>query len=153
MFNDAELSVPDADSRQGFTSLFRLRGKLVLLIEDNFDTARVISRFLSYFGSVVEPAENGLEGVIKAEMRPPDIILMDIEMPILDGYKATQRLRDQGYTGPIIAISGRSAALERRKCLMNGFDDYIAKPINRIQLMQVMSAHIRSPGQNNESTH
>jgi CheY-like chemotaxis protein len=146
LFIEGEVIHPEADSRQGFTSLFRLRGKSVLLVEDNPDTSEMIRRFLSFFGSQVEPAENGLEGIVKADMQRPDIILMDLEMPVLNGYEATRRLREQGFTGPIIAISGRPAALERRRCLVFGFDDYIGKPINRIQLMQVMSSHIHPSG-------
>ena len=122
----------------------------VLLVEDGEDNRRFISRFLGKLGADVAMAENGRIGrdAALAAMHGPDgmydLILMDMQMPEMDGYTATRELRSNGYTGPIVALTAHAMADDRRKCLDAGCDDYLTKPINHSRLVEVVQAHSRA---------
>ncbi len=98
---------------------------------------------LTKMGATVVVAENGRMAVeIALASRdagnPFDVILMDMQMPVLDGYQATQRLRRQGWSQPIIALTANAMAEDRQKGLGAGCDDYLAKPIDRRQLLDAL---------------
>ncbi|MGQ9573686.1 MAG: ATP-binding protein [Thermoguttaceae bacterium] len=118
----------------------------VLLAEDAPDNQRLIRLLLQRAGADVATADDGqaaCEAVLdqwKAG-RPFDVVLMDMEMPRLDGYQATRRLRDAGYQGPIIALTAHAMAEQREKCLAAGCDDYAAKPIDRATLLEIVARH------------
>jgi PAS domain S-box-containing protein len=113
-----------------------LTGVRVLLAEDGIDNQRLVSHFLRRAGATVEIAENGriaIERITHSQERgmPFDVVLMDMQMPELDGYSATGLLRQSGYSGTIIAITAHAMAGDRERCLRAGCDDYATKPIDR----------------------
>ena len=105
-------------------------GKTVLLVEDNEDNRIVYSTILRHFGYEVSEALNGEEGIAKARSEKPDLILMDISIPIIDGWEATQVLKHDPLTRdiPIIALTAHALATDRAKANEVGCDGYLAKP-------------------------
>jgi Amt family ammonium transporter len=127
----------------------RLSGR-VLLAEDGEDNQRLIAYLLRNRGAQVTVAENGqiaVEKVAEAEAagEPFDCILMDMQMPVLDGYGATRKLRDQGCRIPILALTAHAMRGDRERCIQAGCDDYLAKPINRADLIQLVARYLTSP--------
>ncbi len=105
-------------------------GKMILLVEDNEDNRIVYSTILKHFGYEVTEALNGEEGISKARSEKPDLILMDISIPIIDGWEATQVLKHDPATKniPIIALTAHALASDREKAMEVGCDGYLAKP-------------------------
>ena len=93
----------------------------------------------------MDVASDGLEGVSKASSNTYDLVLMDIQMPVLDGYQATSRLRSLGYKSPIVALTAHALKEERERCLKIGFDDFLTKPIKRAELLDRV-AQFKSDG-------
>jgi signal transduction histidine kinase len=112
-----------------------LDGIQVLLAEDSPDNQILVSHLLTIAGARVEMASNGQEASEKAMLNAYDVILMDLQMPIMDGYEATALLRKQGYTGKILALTAHALNEDRDRSLRSGFDDHISKPINRETLI------------------
>ncbi|MHB1033345.1 MAG: PAS domain-containing hybrid sensor histidine kinase/response regulator [Pirellulales bacterium] len=120
----------------------------VLLAEDGLDNQRLISFILRKAGARVILAENGkiaCDRIAAAAKSGEsfDAVLMDMQMPVLDGYEATRRLRALGYRGPIIALTAHAMVGDREKCLEVGCDDYLSKPIDRERLLMVLADRVR----------
>ncbi len=116
-------------------------GMNILVAEDNPINQKMMARILEALHHRVDVAGNGEEAVAMVKQGRYDIVLMDIQMPRLDGLEATRALRDSGFTRPIIALTAEAMQGDREKCLAAGMDDYLPKPIQRDQLLQTLERH------------
>lgn len=128
----------------------RLSGR-VLLVEDNPVNRRVAEKLLERLGLGFEHAENGQQAIERLARGGIDLVLMDCQMPVLDGYQATRRWRQlEAQSGrkrlPIIAMTANAMLGDREKCLAAGMDDYLSKPIDRDQLARVLARWLAAPG-------
>ena len=119
----------------------------VLLVEDVPDVQLVLGQVLRKLNLQVEIAEDGraackMAEKSKAEGRPYDLILMDIQMPRMNGYEATRWLRHHGWQGPIVALTAHAMVGDREQCLEAGCDDYLSKPVNAAELRAVLRRHL-----------
>jgi CheY-like chemotaxis protein len=114
------------------------RKKTVLLVEDNEDNLVVYRTILEHVGYTVIEARDGEEGISRAQSELPDIILMDISIPKLDGWEATERLKGDGNTSeiPIIALTAHALEEDRMKAMRVGCDGYLAKPVEPRRVVQ-----------------
>ncbi len=115
-----------------------------LLAEDVRTNQILMKSLLGKLGLEVTIAEDGQEAVEKAASGAFDVILMDIEMPKMDGYQATRALRERRITIPIIALTGHSTEEDKAKCLDAGCNGYLSKPIDRLCLIEVLSKYVPS---------
>ena len=137
----------DPQSDHSSASLPRLACR-ILLVEDDRDHQLLLSRRLRKAGAEVVVAENGREAIDLAcaardDGRPFDMIIMDVEMPVLDGFDATKALRRAGFANPIIALTARFAPTDRKECLAAGCDDFLAKPFSLANLVRMLAVHLK----------
>lgn len=140
---------PDRRAERKARAILRSAVRLechVLLAEDYVDIQRPVSYVLKSAGARVTVAENGRQAcelamAAQSGDEPFDVVLMDMQMPVVDGYTATKQLRDRGYDRPIIAITAHAMESDRQKCLAVGCDDYVAKPLEMTKLIQLIRRH------------
>ncbi|MBN2294947.1 MAG: PAS domain S-box protein [Pirellulales bacterium] len=142
---EAQLPAKDEDKSNASSAKLDCR---VLLAEDGPDNQRLIAFLLRKAGADVVVAVNGKiahDLALKAqnEGKPFDVILMDMQMPVMDGYDATTRLREARYTSPIIALTAHAMSTDRDKCLAAGCDNYMTKPIEREQLVSMVAEYAK----------
>jgi PAS domain S-box-containing protein len=121
----------------------------ILLAEDGHDNQALLGAYLRKAGAEVTVAENGriacqkVADAMGAKDEPGfDLVLMDMQMPELDGYGATSKLRSMGYRGPIIALTANAMATDRAKCLQAGCTDYMSKPVKREDFLRTVHRHL-----------
>jgi CheY-like chemotaxis protein len=112
------------------------------------DNQRLIGLLLAKAGLNVDVAEDGekacrLAAESQEQGKPYDLILMDMQMPRVDGYEATGRLRREGWTGPIIALTAHAMSGDRERCLDVGCTDYLSKPVQRDVLLDRVARHLQ----------
>jgi len=128
-----------------------LKGEVVikiLLVEDNELNRDMLSRRLIRHGYEVVMAINGIEGVQEAEKQNPDLILMDLNLPLMNGWEATRRIRLNSKTQeiPIIALTAHALEGDKKKAIEVGCDDYDTKPINLDRLLGKIKEVLYSKG-------
>jgi len=112
----------------------------ILLVEDNADNIDIVVRRLKKRGYEMLVAEDGIEACEKAQSESPDLILMDINLPLMDGWEATRRIKADKQTSkiPVIALTALAMDGDREKTREAGCDDYVTKPIDLKQLLAKM---------------
>jgi CheY-like chemotaxis protein len=124
------------------TSRLQLSDVHVLLVDDSSDNRLLMSRILKSTGAIVDIASNGLEAIDKALHNSHDIILLDMQMPVMDGYTAARVLREKGFARPIIALTANAMNSERSRCIEAGCDDFHPKPIDRPLLIDLICNYV-----------
>lgn len=120
------------------TNSMRVDGCRVLVVDDSPDNRLLMERILKSAGANVETASDGKQGVEKAIGRDFDVILMDLQMPEMDGFQALSVLKKMGYEKPIVALTAHAMKQERERCLELGFKDHLAKPVDRKSLFSCL---------------
>ncbi|MFA5985335.1 MAG: response regulator [Methylococcaceae bacterium] len=149
--------IPALQSNKLTESSVYFPGKKVLVAEDNLVNQKVIASLLAKYGLTVDIVKNGQETLAQLQQQHYDMIFMDCQMPIMDGYEATRTLRAQEQANgmltriPVIALTAHAALGEREKCLAAGMDDYLSKPIGRNLLAHILKTWLA--GEGNSQSH
>jgi PAS domain S-box-containing protein len=140
--NPSEVTRED-HAKNWVSEVTSLTGVRILLAEDGIDNRELIQAVLERVGAQVETAENGRIAVETAQDNSFDLILMDMNMPEMDGYEATGVLRDRGYAQPIIALTANAMLGDSERCQAAGCNEYLAKPIDRRLLIQTIAKFVK----------
>jgi CheY-like chemotaxis protein len=119
----------------------------ILYVEDNEDNVYVLQNRLTRAGHTVLIASDGAQGVIMAAAEQPDLILMDLSLPVLDGWDATRRIKDMPETRhiPVIALTAHAMTGDREKAIAAGCDDFDTKPVDMPRLLDKIQALAKGP--------
>ena len=123
-----------------------LKGMKILIVEDSDDIVALVLHLLRSQGALVDSAENGEKAIQSCHNNQYDLVLMDIQMPVLDGIQAMKKLRQEGYLAPIVAMTAQALNGKRQQHLDQGFTDYISKPID-FQHLQSLAQQYKRPAQ------
>ena len=134
------------DKAQSSNSTTILRGAKILVVEDNALNQEVVRGLLELIGIHVECVADGAQALEAVARRAYDAVLMDLQMPVMDGYSATRMMRQQGLRLPIIALTANAMNSDQAKALAAGMDDYVAKPIDPHHLLVVLRRWIKPQG-------
>jgi len=144
--NPAEFGAAQSPVRPEVGADLAVRAR-ILVVEDAQDNQRLFEYYLRKAGAEVAIADNGARGCeaalgAVAAGKPFDVILMDVQMPEVDGYEATRRLRAAGYRRPIIALTAHALETDRASCLAAGCDDFVTKPVDPERLIEAILQHV-----------
>jgi CheY-like chemotaxis protein len=131
-----------------------LEGRRVLVVEDGRDNQRILRFLLEEAGAEVDVAEDGKQAVdqVVGSSKPYDLVLMDVQMPVMDGYEATAELRSRGFRKPIIAITAYALARDLKRCLEVGCNDFVTKPLVPGQLLSTLERWLGKQSQYAKTT-
>jgi PAS domain S-box-containing protein len=136
----------EASTPSALSPTLRGHGERILVAEDNLTNRVVLLAQLRKLGYEASVATNGVEAVEAVEREPFALVLMDCQMPVMDGYEATRRIRQLVQLHiPIVALTADAMSPARRRCLGEGMDDYLAKPVELAQLAEVLARWILRP--------
>lgn len=150
---DAELSEASQNQALGMTPTFA--GRCILVADDHIVNQQIAARMLEKFGCEVDVAADGRTAIAMHEARHYDLILMDCQMPIVDGYQATARIRAMDTPGrrtPIVGWTSFALQEERQRCLGAGMDDFMVKPLRPSQLHDILKKWLPSDTMTQEPT-
>lgn len=128
-----KISYGGRPSKQQFQEL---HGKRILVVDDSSDNRALVQMFLKTSGLELDFASSAKEAFKLVETNRPDLIYMDIQMPEMDGYEATQKLRREGFSGPIVALTAHVMREEHERCRQSGCNSILTKPIDREALLR-----------------
>jgi CheY-like chemotaxis protein len=131
-------TISRADQKPKNDTEIRLNGLHILIADDGPDNQYLVSKYLTLAGAHADIANDGIEAVAMALENDYDVILMDIQMPNLDGYQATMRLRELGCKVPVVAITAHAMRSEIEKCRLAGCDAHLSKPVSRRTLVETV---------------
>lgn len=116
----------------------------ILYVEDNFQNKRLVKKILGARGYEILEADDGLTGVEMALQETPDLILMDISLPGIDGVEATQRIKAHNETAniPVVALTANAMRGDRERFIAAGCDDYLPKPISTSELIEMLRKYL-----------
>ena len=134
-----------AVDRKSSEEVQRLDGIRVLVVDDTPDNQRLVSTYLRAAGATVACANDGFEAINESLTGRYDVVVMDVQMPVLDGLRATRLLRQKGFNRPIVALTAHAMNEDRERCRSAGYSSYLAKPVERRILVQTVGEiHLRS---------
>jgi CheY-like chemotaxis protein len=133
-----ESALPSPPER-GEASLLATGDKLVLVVDDAKENRMLVNAYLTRLGIKAHMAQNGREGVDMALANDYALVLMDLQMPEMDGFEALRALRKEGYQRPIIAVTAHAMKGDRERCIQVGFDDYLCKPLSKQALADCLA--------------
>jgi signal transduction histidine kinase/ActR/RegA family two-component response regulator len=152
--------IPPIQSIQAPEPLRDTARSKILVVDDSPDIQMLLKFLLNKLGIMSDTAENGDQGVKKALKNHYDLVLMDLQMPVMDGNEAIRTLRGSGYTAPIVVITAHAMLEEKAKAFDSGCDDFLVKPIDRDRLLRIIQRYapqvslpLQSHGQNAQTTH
>ena len=114
----------------------------ILVVDDGEENRQLASLFIKRAGLQVDTAENGQIAVDKVSSEHYDMVLMDMQMPVMDGITATRTIRELGHTMPIYALTANVMQDDKRRCAEAGCDGFLTKPINIKRLMEALAAEL-----------
>ncbi|TWT89891.1 Aerobic respiration control sensor protein ArcB [Pseudobythopirellula maris] len=124
----------------------------VLLVDDGDTNRKLIALLLRRRGAEVVMAENGEIALRRFDENPADVVLMDMQMPVMDGYTASRKLRERGFEGPIIALTAHAMKGDRERCQEAGCSDYLSKPVNSDKLIGMIHSSLMDTAAPAEAT-
>ncbi|MDR1107874.1 MAG: response regulator [Spirochaetaceae bacterium] len=140
-----ETDGPEAPPRRSSLPAYTVDKPLILVAEDHPVNQKLMVMILEKLGCGSIPADDGLDALDKAGSFPVDLVLMDIQMPRMSGYEAARKLRDRGFTGPIIAVTASALPDEQERCLQAGINDILLKPFKRADIEVLLHQWLPPP--------
>ncbi len=128
-----------------------LHNKTILITDDNQMNRLLASTILKNYGADIVEASNGEEAIRIIQNEEPDLVLMDIQMPIMNGYEASKKIRQEGYAMPIIALTANAVRGENENCIKAGMNDYMAKPFKEEELLRTLANWLKDKDEKNHN--